>query len=722
MTLIASLISPLSVLADDEIPPQEPGTSEVEVLVDGENAESEGVSDEPIESSEGDVEDNDSTEELPTETVSEVVEAMDEAGVVLADENGNPIPLATEVAAAALLFPDPIGCPPGIQPVSWGGTGTGCTSSYSSIQQAIDDVNVASGWTIYIDPGTFYENVTVNKSVTVQGSGMGVTIVHPAATNPNCGGAGGGSLCAGSSNVFLIQADNVTIRDLTIDGNNPLLSSGTTSNGVDVDARNGIITDHSNVALGTIDGLEVANVEIKNIYLRGIYASDAGTFNIHDNVIDNVAGEYASIALFNYSGTGIFSNNTVSNANDGIAANWSTGTQFLNNTITNSGTGIHTDNTQASDVISGNTISNGSSNSYGIFVFAPYAPVSVTDNTITNVDYGLTLSGNGFGDPLNTITFDNNKVTTNLIGAYITTDVWGYFFSDVSASFTNNVFTGGDYGFYLESNGAGEYYAPVNYDCSGTGGDCVLDVSGSGNSITGQNLFAATTASGQLSWYNNAPSYYGIYNVDLRGNWWGNASGPLDVTAVPDGCGISLDNPSGLGGEVSECILYDLWLTSNPFVSTSGGGGGGGDDDPPAKNLPVFVSAAVLAFAGGPVSGDASPISCDSDKTTLSVGGVDVIFVGLCGYDVVLEEVTEDQAQSALNDGGKFLHGITITLLKDGVPVQSLPADAQITISFPVKDGIPMQWNGSWVEVKGAPVGDRLEVQGGPGIYIMISK
>ena len=35
-------------------------------------------------------------------------------------------------------------------------------------------------------------------------------IVEPAVSNPNCGGAGGASLCTGASNVFLVQADNVT--------------------------------------------------------------------------------------------------------------------------------------------------------------------------------------------------------------------------------------------------------------------------------------------------------------------------------------------------------------------------------------------------------------------------------------------------------------------------------------------------------------------------------
>lgn len=731
LTLVMSLVFPLSVLADDGLPPEGPGTSEGEVIetegevppeeaVTEESSEREAATpeDEVVEEGEDGTEGNEEeiAEEQPAEeSIPETLEAMEDAGVILADENGNPLPLVTEAVENALLFPDPIGCPPGVQPVTWGGTGAGCTASYSSIQAAIDDVSVAAGWTVYIDPGTFQENVTVNKSVTLQGSGVGVTIVQPGAASTPSLACGAGSCASVANTVFYVTADNVTIRDLTIDGDNSSVASGTVVNGVDINARNGIYGNDA-------DFLIVEDTEVKNVYLRGIQVSASDGVEVRNNDIQNVDGSIYSISVFYYTSGGIVEGNTIDETGDGIAANWSTGTQILNNTISNMGTGIHTDNTQASDLISGNTISDGLSNSYGIFVFAPYAPVSVTGNTITNVDIGLTVSGNGWGDSLNTITFEDNKVTTNVMGAYVTTDVWWYFFSDVSAEFNNNVFTGGDYGFYLESNGAGEYYG--SYDCSGAGGDCVLDVSGSGNSITGQNLFAATTASGQLSWFNNAPSYYGVYNVDLRGNWWGDASGPNDVTPVPDGCGIVLDNPSGLGGEVSECILYDLWLTTNPFAT---GGGGGGeppaddDDDPVLPPLSLFTFG-TLAFAGGPLSGEATPLSCETDETTLSVGGVEVIFAGLCGYEVILEAVTEDQAQSALDGGGKFLHGVSITILKDGVPVQSLPADAQVIISFPGSDGVVMQWNGSWAEVNGAAAGGRLEVQGGPGIYIVVDK
>ena len=149
-----------------------------------------------------------------------------------------------------------------------------------------------------------------------RGQGQTVTKIIPALSNPNCGGSGGGSICAGSSNIFLVQANNVTINQLAIDGDNPSLTSGNVIDGADIDARNGIITNH---ATGIYSNLNVNHVTMQNIFLRGIYASSGGSFNFSDNTVSNVKGNSGSIALFNFGCAGSFTNNTVSNANDGKA-------------------------------------------------------------------------------------------------------------------------------------------------------------------------------------------------------------------------------------------------------------------------------------------------------------------------------------------------------------------------------------------------------------------
>lgn len=57
---------------------------------------------------------------------------------------------------------------------------------------------------------------------------------------------------------------------------------------------------------------------------------------------------------------------------------------------------------------------------------------------------------------------------------------------------------------------------------------------------------------GAVCW-NNAE-----FPVDLRGTWWGDASGPYHPTS----------NPEGLGNQVTDACLFDPWLSAPPFGPT----------------------------------------------------------------------------------------------------------------------------------------------------------
>ncbi len=371
--------------------------------------------------------------------------------------------------------------------------------NYCTIQAAINDPLTLNGHLITVDAGTYVENVVVTKSLTIQGAGQANTFVIPAISDPNCGGAGGGSICAGGSYIFLIQANNVTLHDLTIDGDNTSLTSGIVAGGADLDARNGIITNHT---LGVYQNLEVYNVTVQNIYLRGMYASSGGSFNFHDNTVNNVQATTSSIGLFNFGGSGTFADNNVSNCNDGIASNWSTGTVYSGNTVSTSGSGIHTDNNGGSggvaDTIRNNTVQNSTLYGYGIWVFAPYRNVHVLNNTVNNVDVGMACAGQQTA--VTPVFFENsidgqNKV--NSTGVYITTSIWGYGSSNNTVDFNNNyvVNNAGD-GFYLESE-AGQ----------------VLTLNAHNNSFTGNAPYALE--------YGVGAAGAGTFAVDMTCNWWG---------------------------------------------------------------------------------------------------------------------------------------------------------------------------------------------------------
>ncbi|MBK8127941.1 MAG: T9SS type A sorting domain-containing protein [bacterium] len=327
-----------------------------------------------------------------------------------------------------------------------------------TIQAAI---NAASpGDVILVAAGIYVENLVVNKSLTINGAGVGLTTIYPAASD--VGPCNAGSFQ--NSQVIVVSAHDVTISNLTVDGDNPSLTSGVSVNGADIDARNGIIESD-----GPWNNLVVHHTTVKNVFLRGIYARSSGSsFHIHHNTVQNVAACGGSIGIFNYGGAGLIEYNTVSYCNDAIAANWSRGTQFLNNVITNSGSGLHTDNNGGfggvADLIQNNFVDDGAVNSYGIWVFFPYLNVVLDNNTVNNNDIGLFAWGGSGGQGQ----FTNNDVDgenrPGCLGIYVTvgSDAWLSYQSSVNSLLTGNTTANCSYGFAFDTDENGDFATTVS--------------------------------------------------------------------------------------------------------------------------------------------------------------------------------------------------------------------------------------------------------------------
>lgn len=459
---------------------------------------------------------------------------------------GHPIPFLLGVVIMAVgmgLFGEHVGAPAaptcGLLCYVNGATGSdandGATPStaLATIQAGLD--GVSAGGEVRVAAGTYAENLVISTPLTLRGAGQSSTVVIPAVSDPNCGGAGGGSICPGGSNVILVAADDVHITGLTVDGDNPALTSAYDVGGANLDARNGIITDHT---AGTWNNLEVDHVTVKNIYLRGIYTSSGGTFNVHDNTVTNVRAEYASIAIFNWIGGGTIANNTVSWANDAISSNWSaTGITFRDNTITHSGSGVHTDNSSGADVITNNSVSDCMADGYGIWTFVQYTAATVSNNTISGCSIGLGAFGGAFSGPTVTTLFTGNSVTGDSspgsIGAWVQTATFGYGNTSVAASFTGNTISGFESGVYVDDSD--DPYA--NGDTSGP----LATVTLYRNAIAGNGAGLSNS---------------GVATATATCNWWGAVSGP-------SGSGL------GLGDSVSANVTYSPWLLKATPLATA---------------------------------------------------------------------------------------------------------------------------------------------------------
>ncbi len=339
----------------------------------------------------------------------------------------------------------------------------------------------------------------------------------------------------------------MTIHDLTVDGDNPALTSGIVFGGADLDARNGIIVDHS---AGVFNNVQVHHTTVQNIYLRGMQQASGGTFNFHDNTVTNVQGENMSIAMFNTDGSGYFTNNTVSYANDAISSNRSTGTEYSNNTVKNSGSGVHTDNNGDSggnaDNIHDNQVSNCTTGGYGVWVFVPYKNVSVTNNTVTNCNVGLSLLGGAGGVPTfsaNTITGDN---VAGGAGAYITTNTFGFGDMNAAAVLTNNSFTDSETGIAVEKTGIATMSVTETGDTF-TNTTTGIDVNAS---LTTSNVTA--TATGDALLVKSGGSVTANNALDLNGNATIESGGALAA------------------GTTSEIRVAGNWSNSGTFTPGTG--------------------------------------------------------------------------------------------------------------------------------------------------------
>jgi len=233
---------------------------------------------------------------------------------------------------------------------------------YPKMQEAID--HASDGDTIFVRNGTYYENVTLNKSLSIVGENRDITIidgcvyVDRVADNVKLFGftIQGIGICCNSSN-NIIQGNCITKTGIGI-----VSFVGTTNNTI---ANNLIINNQDGIHAYGVGHIIRGNIIANNTRL-GIHTLLAPQRSDRIKIVKNiVVNNWRGINIFGH--WNVLSENTIANnTNAGIRLRGFTENNVISdNVITNNLYGVATEFWDNNNVISRNLIQN---NTYGLYL------------------------------------------------------------------------------------------------------------------------------------------------------------------------------------------------------------------------------------------------------------------------------------------------------------------------------------------------------------------
>jgi parallel beta-helix repeat protein len=281
---------------------------------------------------------------------------------------------------------------------NWSVDGSG-GADFTGIQDAIN--NAKAGDTILVYSGIYYENVVVDKSVTLKG--LGYPIVD----------------AGGEGNAIRLTADGITLVGFTATNSGILFVIAA---GIMVTSNNNSITGNNACNNGegirltyssnnnTITGNNVSNNS--NDGIRLFYSSNNNT--ITDNNVSNNNGDGIHLTSSSNNNT-ITGNNVSNNSNNGIYLPLSSNNTITDNNVSNNGDGIYLLSGN-NNTITGNNVSN---NNYGIYLLSGNNN-TITGNNVSNNNYGIYLwvSSN------NSIYLNNFINNTDNVDSLYSSNIW----------------------------------------------------------------------------------------------------------------------------------------------------------------------------------------------------------------------------------------------------------------------------------------------------------
>jgi parallel beta-helix repeat protein len=313
---------------------------------------------------------------------------------------------------------------------------SGGGGDFLTIQEAIN-ASVA-GDVIQVTPGTYEEDLIVNVSVTIEGIAGGTVTIYPATSNV---GSGVGGQIDTTTQSCIIEAHDVTLRDLVFNGNNPNLSA-------DIDARNGIIANYLN---GPWDRLTVEDCNVRNIWLRAIYCSLGTGHLIRNNTVRNAkAMALESSGIMLWAANGVVENNVVKKCSIGITNHNSSSGDIFNNTVSDCDLGVLTNGSNGPTVVYNNSFTDCVQ---GHQLIGLRTDVTSRNNTFLRSKWAYTFFGSTGSGFIEDNIIDGGSLT-DAVGLSADTDLAPWGTNDVLGTVKRNQFVNLKHGVLLEESAA----------------------------------------------------------------------------------------------------------------------------------------------------------------------------------------------------------------------------------------------------------------------------
>jgi len=288
---------------------------------------------------------------------------------------------------------------------------------FSTIQSAVN--GVPAGSTIEVCPGAYPEQVVISEPLTLKGVTDGIgdaAVITVPATGlvPNATSSTEGTVAV---QLLVANAVNVTVQNITIDGTGGGCPAGANRVfgvefyfvGQPVDGyaggtiENNVVRNELNACGLLTDGIEVDNsyVTIKYNEVHDIEITPIGTYLGQASITNNTTQNALNgIVVSGGSATNVVSGNTISN----LTPNYG----FLQVGLWVNG-GVAT--------VSKNNITSGAG-AYGIYLPSTASGTAVTGNVVSAVGYGVYVSGSaGTTVQTNTINNSSNDAITDVFSA-----------------------------------------------------------------------------------------------------------------------------------------------------------------------------------------------------------------------------------------------------------------------------------------------------------------